>query len=242
MRQRLSSERDRYRGRRRVPTPPRSRYAVVGLSAFLGAGAVALGAASQFPDAKAVSPAILAKLADSSTTNALAERDAGADRASRGQDRAAKADPEKTVQDIWLLPLDDYEFTAPYGVRWGKLHAGVDLAAPEGTPYKAIHAGVVTAAGYNGGYGYAITIKQADGVEVIYAHSRRLLVKPGDKVTAGQVIGEVGNTGYSYGTHLHLEVHEHGAPTDPIPFLRERGVDIKLQVESVYAGMAAAAS
>jgi murein DD-endopeptidase MepM/ murein hydrolase activator NlpD len=244
VRQRLSSERDRYRGRRRVPTPPRSRYAVVGLSAFLGAGAVALGAASELPDAKAVNPTILAKLADSSTTNALAQRDAGADRASRGQDRAAaaKTDPEKAAQDVWLLPLDEYEFTAPYGVRWGKLHAGVDLAAPEGTPYKAVHAGVVTAAGYNGGYGYSITIKQANGVEVIYAHSRRLLVKVGDKVTAGQVIGEVGNTGYSYGTHLHLEVHENGAPTDPIPFLRQRGVDIKLQVESVYAGMAAAAS
>jgi murein DD-endopeptidase MepM/ murein hydrolase activator NlpD len=244
VRQRLSSERDRYRGRRRVPTPPRSRYAVVGLSAFLGAGAVALGAASELPDAKAVNPTILAKLADSSTTSALAQRDAGADRASRGQDRiaAAKTDPEKAVQDIWLLPLDEYEFTAPYGVRWGKLHAGVDLAAPEGTPYKAVHAGVVTAAGYSGGYGYSITVKQANGVEVIYAHSRRLLVKVGDKVTAGQVIGEVGNTGYSYGTHLHLEVHENGAPTDPIPFLRQRGVDIKLQVESVYAGMAAAAS
>jgi murein DD-endopeptidase MepM/ murein hydrolase activator NlpD len=244
VRQRLSSERDRYRGRRRVPTPPRSRYAVVGLSAFVGAGAVALGAAHVLPDAKAVNPKILARLADSSTTKALAERDAGADRASRGENRvaAAKADPDKAAQDVWLLPLDDYAFTSPYGVRWGKLHAGVDLAAPEGTPYKAVHAGVVTAAGYNGGYGYAITIKQADGVEVIYAHSRRLLVKAGDKVTAGQVIGEVGNTGYSYGTHLHLEVHQNGAPTDPIPFLRDRGVDIKLQVESVYAGMAAAAS
>jgi murein DD-endopeptidase MepM/ murein hydrolase activator NlpD len=241
VRQRLSSERDRYRGRRRVPTPPRSRYAVVGLSAFLGAGAVALGAATQLPDVKAVNPTILAKLADSSTANALTERDAGTERASRGQDRAAAArtDAEK-LQDIWLLPLDEYEFTAPYGVRWGKLHAGVDLAAPEGTPYKAVHAGVVTAAGYNGGYGYSITIKQANGVEVIYAHSRRLLVQAGDKVSAGQVIGEVGNTGYSYGTHLHLEVHQNGAPTDPIPFLRARGVDIKLQVESVYAGMAAA--
>jgi murein DD-endopeptidase MepM/ murein hydrolase activator NlpD len=243
VRQRLSSERDRYRGRRRVPTPPRSRYAVVGLSAFLGAGAVALGAASHLPDAKAVNPTILAKLADSSTANALAERDAGTERASRGEDRAAAAKTaEKAAQDVWLLPLDEYEFTAPYGVRWGKLHAGVDLAAPEGTPYKAVHAGEVTAAGYSGGYGYAITIKQANGVEVIYAHSRRLLVKVGDKVSAGQVIGEVGNTGYSYGTHLHLEVHQNGAPTDPIPFLRARGVDIKLQVESVYAGMAAAAS
>jgi murein DD-endopeptidase MepM/ murein hydrolase activator NlpD len=244
VRQRLSSEPDRYRGRRRVPTPPRSRYAVVGLSAFVGAGVVALGAASNLPDAKAVNPTVLQNLENASVTSkALADRSGNAGRANRGQARGtAKVNPEKLAQDVWLLPLDDYVFTSPYGVRWGKLHAGIDLAAPEGTPYKAVHAGVVTQAGYNGGYGYSITVRQADNTEVIYAHSRRLLVKAGDKVTAGQAIGEVGNTGYSYGTHLHLEVHVKGTPTDPIVFLRDRGVDIKLQVESVYAGMAAAAS
>ncbi len=245
MRQRLSSEPDRYRGRRRVPTPPRSRYAVVGLSAFVGAGVVALGAASNLPDAKAVNPTVLQNLENASVTSkALADRSADSNRASRGEDRTAatKVNPDQAAQDVWLLPLDDYTFTSPYGIRWGKLHAGIDLAAPEGTPYKAVHAGTVTAAGYNGGYGYSITVKQANGVEVIYAHSRRLLVKAGDKVTAGQVIGEVGNTGASYGTHLHVEVHVNGAPTDPIPFLRDRGVDVKLQVESVYAGVTAAAS
>jgi murein DD-endopeptidase MepM/ murein hydrolase activator NlpD len=245
VRQRLSSEPDRYRGRRRVPTPPRSRYAVVGLSAFVGAGVVALGAASNLPDAKAVNPTVLQNLENASVTSkALADRSADSNRASRGEDRTAatKVNPDQAAQDVWLLPLDDYTFTSPYGIRWGKLHAGIDLAAPEGTPYKAVHAGTVTAAGYNGGYGYSITVKQANGVEVIYAHSRRLLVKAGDKVTAGQVIGEVGNTGASYGTHLHVEVHVNGAPTDPIPFLRDRGVDVKLQVESVYAGVTAAAS
>jgi murein DD-endopeptidase MepM/ murein hydrolase activator NlpD len=243
VRQRLSSEPDRYRGRRRVPTPPRSRYAVVGLSAFVGAGVVALGAASNLPDAKAVSPSVLKNLENASVTSkALAERSADAGRANRGIDRTAEATREQAAQDVWLLPLDDYIFTSPYGVRWGKLHAGIDLAAEEGTPYKAVHAGLVTQAGYNGGYGYSITVKNADGTEVVYAHSRRLLVKAGDKVAAGQVIGEVGNTGASYGTHLHLEVHVNGTPIDPIVFLRAHGVDIKLQVESVYAGLAAAAS
>src|SRR3712207_9475774 len=65
VRQRLSSEPERYRGRRRVPTPPRSRYAGVVTSAFVGAGVVALGAASHLPDAKAVNPAVLAGLDDS---------------------------------------------------------------------------------------------------------------------------------------------------------------------------------
>ena len=244
MRQRLSSEPDRYRGRRRVPTPPRSRYAVVGLSAFVGAGVVALSAASHLPDAKTVNPTVLQNLENASVTSkALSDRSADAGRANRGEARGtAKTNSKQVGQDLWLLPLDDYVFTSPFGVRWGKLHAGIDLAAPEGMPYKAVHAGTVTQAGYNGGYGYSITIKQADNIEVIYAHSRRLLVKVGQQVVAGQVIAEVGNSGYSYGTHLHLEVHVNGTPTDPIVFLRNRGVDIKLQVESVYADYSAASS
>jgi murein DD-endopeptidase MepM/ murein hydrolase activator NlpD len=245
VRQRLSSEPDRYRGRRRVPTPPRSRYAVVGISAFVGAGVVALGAASNLPDAKAVDPAVLKNLQRASvTSDALSERAADPGRASRGEDRTAtaqtKAAADQAQSDVWLLPLDDYTFTSPFGVRWGKLHAGIDLAAPEGVPYKAVHSGTVTAAGYNGGYGYSITIKLADGTEVVYAHSRRLFVQVGQQVKAGQVIGEVGNTGYSYGTHLHLEIHQRGVPIDPARFLSERGVDVKLGVESVYAGVAAA--
>ena len=243
MRQRLSSEPDRYRGRRRVPTPPRSRYAVVTTAAFIGAGVVAIGAASNLPDQKAVNPEVLQGLQSQHVaSDALAAR-ADDNKASRSEDRGVskeKVSADQAAADVWLLPLDDYTFTSPYGIRWGKLHAGIDLAAPEGMPYKAVHAGRVTQAGYNGGYGKSITIKNADGTEVIYAHSRRTLVNVGDEVQAGQVIGEVGSTGASFGTHLHLEVHVNGQPCDPIPFLRQRGVDIKLQVESVYSDMAAA--
>ncbi|AEV81788.1 peptidase M23 [Actinoplanes sp. SE50] len=245
MRQRLSSEPDRYRGRRRVPTPPRSRYAAVGAAAFVGAGIVAIGAASNLPDSKTVNPDVLSSLDQAQTqvaADALQNRAGTHASRSENRDAAAKATTKLSddeVADAYLLPLDDYEFTAPFGVRFGKLHAGIDLAAPDGTPYKAIHAGEVTAAGYNGGYGYSITVKQSDGTEVIYAHSRRLLVKKGDTVKAGQVIGEVGNTGYSYGTHLHLEIHVGGTPVDPISFLKPHGVDIQLQLESVYAAQAA---
>jgi murein DD-endopeptidase MepM/ murein hydrolase activator NlpD len=98
----------------------------------------------------------------------------------------------------------------------------------------------VTKAGYYGGYGYQVTVKQDDGVEIIYAHSRRLLVKTGDQVKAGQPLGLVGNTGYSYGTHLHVETHVDGKPVDPIPLLRANGVDIKLRIESYYGNLAAA--
>jgi murein DD-endopeptidase MepM/ murein hydrolase activator NlpD len=244
VRQRLSSEPDRYRGRRRVPTPPRSRYAVVVTSAFVGAGVVALGA-TNLPDHKAVSPDVLQGLESAQVASDALTNRAADNKASRGEARGVEKQQmsaEEAAADAWLLPLDDYTFTSAYGVRWGKLHAGIDLAAPEGMPYKAVHSGVVTQSGYFGGYGYALTIRNDDGTEVIYAHSRRLLVGVGTHVKAGQVIGEVGSTGNSYGTHLHLEVHVNGQPTDPIPFLRDRGVDIKLGVESVYAGMADAAS
>jgi murein DD-endopeptidase MepM/ murein hydrolase activator NlpD len=242
VRQRLSSEPDRYRGRRRVPTPPRSRYAVVGVSAFVGAGVVALGAGNM-PDAKAVNPQVLAGLENASAASSQIADRATDTAASRGDARGAtkaKVSEEAAAADMWLLPLDQYAFTSAYGVRFGKLHAGIDLAAPDGTPYKAVHGGVVTAAGYQGGYGYAITIRNADGTEVIYAHSRRLLVQKGQTVKAGQVIAEIGNSGYSYGTHLHLEIHVNGVPTDPISFLRERGVDIKLGIDSPFAGVDAA--
>jgi murein DD-endopeptidase MepM/ murein hydrolase activator NlpD len=212
------------------------------MSAFVAAGGVALASASHLPDAKAVNPKVLASLENASSSQ-LAERDAAKAPASRGEDRSkatTKAAEDEAAADVWLLPLDQYTYTSPFGVRFGKLHAGIDLAAPDGTPYKAIHAGKVTQAGYGGGYGYTITIQNPDGTETIYAHSRRLLVKKGDEVKAGQVIAEVGNSGYSYGTHLHLEIHVNGTPIDPIGFLRDHGVDIKLQVESVYAGMAAA--
>ncbi len=242
MRQRLSSEPDRYRGRRRVPTPPRSRYAVVGAAAFVGAGVVALGAASNLPDVKSVDASVLHDLDDAqATADDLANRSADSERASRGErggDVATLTD-EQAEAEAWLLPLDDYAFTAPFGMRYGKLHAGIDLAANEGVPYKAVHAGTVTSAGYQGGYGYAVTVRTDDGIEIIYAHSRRLLVKTGDVVKAGQILGEVGNTGYSYGTHLHLEIHVNGEPTDPIPLLRDKGVDVKLKIESVYGNLAA---
>ncbi|SCG56760.1 M23 family metallopeptidase [Micromonospora inositola] len=235
MRQRLSSEPDRYRGRRRVPTPPRSRYAAVVTTAFVGAGIVALGA-NALPDAKSVSPSVLDELKQASITSqdAAARTDA-ADRATRDS-RVAKAGAE---QDVWLLPLQGYDFNSPYGMRWGKLHTGVDLVAPEGTPYVAIHAGTVTKAGWFGGYGYAVIVQHPDGSEAIYGHSSAVSVQEGQQVKAGDQLGLVGNTGHSYGSHLHLEIHVNGQPLDPVPWLEDRGVDIKNQIEAIYSEVAA---
>ncbi|MFE9653696.1 M23 family metallopeptidase [Micromonospora sp. NPDC006431] len=236
MRQRLSSEPDRYRGRRRVPTPPRSRYAAVVTTAFVGAGIVALGA-NALPDAKSVSPSAIDELKRASITSQdAASRADSADvptRADRGQSKAA------TEQDAWLLPLHGYDFNAPYGVRWGKLHTGIDLVAPEGTPYTAIHSGTVTKAGWFGGYGYAVIVQHPDGSEAIYGHSSEVSVKEGQQVKAGDQLGLVGNTGHSYGSHLHLEIHVNGQPQDPVPWLMKRGVNIQLELEDLYSEAAA---
>ncbi|MBB5824383.1 M23 family metallopeptidase [Micromonospora carbonacea] len=236
MRQRLSSEPDRYRGRRRVPTPPRSRYAAVVTTAFVGAGIVAIGAGA-LPDAKSVSPSVLDELKQASITSQdAAARADSADRASRDSRVETKAAGE---QEAWLLPLQGYDFNSPYGMRWGKLHTGIDLVAPEGTPYVAIHEGTVTKAGWFGGYGYAVIVKHADGSEAIYGHSSAVSVKEGQQVKAGDQLGLVGNTGHSYGSHLHLEIHVNGDPLDPVPWLQERGVDIKMQIELYYSDVAA---
>ena len=240
MRQRLSSEPDRYRGRRRVPSPPRSRYAVVVTSAFVGAGFVAMGAGAALPDAKAVSPSALADL-DSATTVAedLADRTESAERASRGdEDRGGLATSmNQEAPDVWLLPAKGYRFTSPYGMRWGRLHGGVDLAVPEGTPVGAVNAGTVKLARWYGGYGNAVIIEHADGVETVYGHNSEVLVKEGQRVQAGDRIALAGNSGHSYGSHIHLEVHVDGSPKDPITWLRAKGVDIKLELEEIYGGV-----
>lgn len=239
MRQRLSSEPDRYRGRRRVPTPPRARYAAVVTTAFVGAGVVALGAGASLPDAKAVSPTVLADLQQAAaTSDDVAARAEGADRASRDGRTGLETSMDE-APDVWMLPLHGYNFTSAYGMRWGKLHAGIDLTAAEGTPYHAIHGGTVKLARHYGGYGKAVILDHGDGTESIYAHSSRLLVKEGQQVKAGDQLGLVGNTGHSFGAHLHLELHVNGTPQDPIPYLRTRGVDIKLQVETISGGVAA---
>jgi murein DD-endopeptidase MepM/ murein hydrolase activator NlpD len=99
---------------------------------------------------------------------------------------------------------------------------------------------VVTQAGWYGGYGNAVTISHGDGTETVYGHNSEVLVRVGQKVQAGDRIASAGNTGHSYGSHVHLEVHVNGQPRDPIPWLRSKGVDIKLEVEAIYGGVVAA--
>lgn len=225
----------RYRGRRRAPTPPRNRYATVVTTAVVGAGVVAFGASMGIPDAK-VDAGQLSGLANLDTA-ALDERAEAAERVSRASrmNGGLATSINQTAPDVWLLPVYNYSVTSGYGWRWGALHAGVDLAVPAGTPVYAAHAGKVALARWYAGYGYAVIIDHGDGIETVYGHNSELLVAEGQEVAAGDRISLAGNTGYSFGDHVHFEVHIDGVAQDPVPWMQERGVDIISEVEEIYA-------
>ena len=119
---------------------------------------------------------------------------------------------------IW--PADGV-FTSGYGWRWGRIHAGIDIAAPVGTPILAAASGVIEYATWNdGGYGNMIDIRHADGTITRYAHMNELYVKEGQTVSQGQTIGAMGSTGFSTGPHLHFEIRPNGGSAiDPMAFL-----------------------
>lgn len=111
--------------------------------------------------------------------------------------------------------------TSGYGRRWGRMHKGVDIAAPIGTPIVAAAPGEVISAGWNsGGYGNLVKVKHPDGSVTLYAHNSRILVRRGQMVGQGDLIAEMGSTGFSTGPHLHFEVHPNGrGAANPIAFL-----------------------
>lgn len=111
-----------------------------------------------------------------------------------------------------------------YGWRNLGWHSGIDISGSgaSGSLIVAAESGTVVTAGWNdGGYGYYVIIEHSDGVRTLYGHclSGSLMVKAGDKVSTGQAIARVGNTGYSFGAHLHFEVRVKGSPVNPAPYL-----------------------
>ncbi len=117
-----------------------------------------------------------------------------------------------------------FTVTSPFGYRSLGYHRGIDIsgASASGSLVVAGASGTVTTAGWStGGYGNYVIIDHGNGVETLYAHmlDNSLMVNEGDKVTKGQAIGRVGNTGYSFGAHLHFEVRINGNRINPAPYL-----------------------
>lgn len=119
----------------------------------------------------------------------------------------------------WPAAKGSYRVSSEFGMRWGRLHAGIDLACPVGTDVLAADGGTVTFAGYHKTYGNLVIIDHQNGYETYYAHNSKLLVSPGDKVYEGYHIAESGNTGRSTGPHIHLEIHKNGTAKNPRGYL-----------------------
>jgi murein DD-endopeptidase MepM/ murein hydrolase activator NlpD len=147
--------------------------------------------------------------------NALAAEDAGI----RGQLAAAQGAGDTTPSSQGLIWPVSGPVTSPFGYRWGRLHAGIDIGVPYGTPIHAAASGSVVLAGWTGGYGNYTCIDHGGGLATCYGHQSSYAVSSGAQVSQGQVIGYVGNTGHSFGAHLHFEVRINGNPVDPLGYL-----------------------
>jgi hypothetical protein len=148
------------------------------------------------------------------------------------------------------LPPGSYQLTSPFGPRWGSHHDGQDFAASTGTPIRAAASGIVLSAGCTSpfcdrpgdvdaagrpvtpGCGLRIVLLHPGDVTTVYCHALSIAVRTGQYVIAGQLVGRVGSTGNSTGSHLHFEVRLNGPPVetstavDPALYLRARRVSI----------------
>ncbi len=127
-------------------------------------------------------------------------------------------------------------FTSGYGVRSdpfrgrAAMHAGIDLAGPYGTPIYATADGIVGRAEWNsGGYGNLVEINHGEGIQTRYGHMSRIIARPGQRVRRGDLLGLMGSTGRSTGSHLHYEVRIDGRAVNPVPFMRSSEIVLALQ-------------
>ena len=131
---------------------------------------------------------------------------------------------EQQIEEVeeelnFIKPVDGGNISSFYGLRYGRLHAGIDIALLSGSRIFASEKGEVIYAGWSGSYGYLVKIKHKDGYETYYAHCSRLLVSVGDVVDKGQDIALVGATGNATGPHIHFEIRLNGSPLNPYNYI-----------------------
>lgn len=120
---------------------------------------------------------------------------------------------------IWPAYEGTYVVTSEFKWRWGRQHEGIDMGCSTGTDVLASDGGTVVYADWMSGYGNLVIIDHQNGVETYYGHNSSLLVSVGDKVFQGQHIAEAGNTGYSFGSHIHFGVKDNGTFKNPRNYL-----------------------
>ncbi|MFE1444184.1 M23 family metallopeptidase [Streptomyces sp. NPDC058739] len=140
--------------------------------------------------------------------------------------------PPATATRGWVAPVETYELSAGFGSggdRWANRHTGQDFAVPIGTPVRSVGDGRVAAVSCGGAFGIQVLVEHPGGYYTQYAHLASVAVDEGERVGAGQWIGQSGTTGNSTGPHLHFEVRvtpELGSGVDPVPWLAARGVNL----------------
>jgi len=135
---------------------------------------------------------------------------------------------------IIILDKENYYFnqwgslTYGYGPRWGRMHRGLDLPLTTGDTIYSTFNGIVRYAQYNdGGYGNCVVVRNFNGIETLYAHMSKILVKPGELVYSKDVLGLGGSTGRSSGPHLHFETRYKGKSFDPLKIFDKKTFEIK---------------
>jgi murein DD-endopeptidase MepM/ murein hydrolase activator NlpD len=132
--------------------------------------------------------------------------------------QGARPGPIKQGSGALIWPVGG-PVVSPFGMRWGRLHAGVDIAVPAGTAIRAADSGRVALMGWVGGYGNYTCIQHTASLSTCYAHQSSFATANGASVSQGQVIGYVGCTGHCFGDHLHFETRVNGSPVDPMGYL-----------------------
>jgi len=178
------------------------------------------GSRSQLASARADKRGALAQVRDSRVSlegdlRALEEQQAKVQAALAG---APAPGPVRQGSGSLIWPVNG-PIASPFGMRWGRLHAGIDIAVPAGTPTRAADSGRVALLGWVDGYGNYTCIQHNATLSTCYGHQSRFGTSQGANVSQGQVIGYVGCTGHCFGDHLHFETRVNGAPVDPMGYL-----------------------
>ena len=162
----------------------------------------------------------LARTEDFSTVSLV---DLASEQGIKFSDSVFTNDPDAAIQWPFLVGVS---MSSGYGPRWGRMHEGIDFTPGEGAPIQAIADGTVRiATEQGGGYGVTVYIDHVIDGQVITSHYSHmqygsLQVKAGDTVKVGDIVGNTGNTGHSFGAHLHFEIIVNGATIDPLPWLK----------------------